>query len=93
MQLPRMLLTAPGSASGKTTVTCGILQALINRGQSVASFKCGPDYVDPMFHSKVIGTKARNLDPFMMTESVMKYLLCKNSCHADISAFRSIQSN
>ena len=61
MQLPRILFTAPSSASGKTTVTCGILQALINRGQSISSFKCGPDYVDPMFHSKIIGTKARNL--------------------------------
>ena len=86
MQLPRILLTAPSSASGKTTVTCGILQALINRGQSVSSFKCGPDYVDPMFHSKVIGTKARNLDPFMMTEPVMKHLLCKNSRHAEKGA-------
>ncbi|MFQ9792294.1 MAG: hypothetical protein ACLRX7_02860 [Acutalibacteraceae bacterium] len=40
MQLPRILFTAPSSASGKTTVTCGILQALINRGQSISSFKC-----------------------------------------------------
>ena len=47
MQLPRILLTAPSSASGKTTVTCGILQALINRGQSVSSFKCGPDVCGP----------------------------------------------
>ena len=90
MQLPRILLTAPSSASGKTTVTCGILQALINRGQSVSSFKCGPDYVDPMFHSKVIGTKARNLDPFMMTELVMKHLLCKNSRHTDISIIEGV---
>lgn len=90
MQLPRILLTAPSSASGKTTVTCSILQALINRGQTVASFKCGPDYVDPMFHSKVIGTKARNLDPFMLTESVMNHLLCKNSRHADISVIEGV---
>ena len=90
MQLPRILFTAPSSASGKTTVTCGILQALINRGQSISSFKCGPDYVDPMFHSKIIGTKARNLDPFMMAEPVMKHLLCKNSRHADISVIEGV---
>ena len=90
MQLPRILFTAPSSASGKTTVTCGILQALINRGQSISSFKCGPDYVDPMFHSKIIGTKSRNLDPFMMAEPVMKHLLCKNSRHADISVIEGV---
>lgn len=64
MKIPRILLTAPASGSGKTLITCGILQALVNRGLKVASFKCGPDYIDPMFHGKVIGTKSRNLDTF-----------------------------
>ena len=57
MQLPRILLTALSSASGKTTVTCGILAALINRGQSVSSFKCGPDYVDLCFTVKSLEQK------------------------------------
>ena len=63
--VPRILLCAPASGSGKTLITCGILQALVNRGKKVASFKCGPDYIDPMFHGRVIGTKSRNLDTFL----------------------------
>ena len=64
MSTARFLLTAGASGSGKTLITCGILQALKNRGLQTASFKCGPDYIDPMFHTKVIGTKSRNLDTF-----------------------------
>lgn len=65
MSTARFLLTAGASGSGKTLITCGILQALKNRGLQTASFKCGPDYIDPMFHTKVIGTKSRNLDTFL----------------------------
>lgn len=61
MDIPRILLAAGASGSGKTLITCGLLQALVNRKMKVASFKCGPDYIDPMFHSRVIGTKSRNL--------------------------------
>ena len=55
MKIPRILLAAGASGSGKTLITCGLLQAMKNRGIQTASFKCGPDYIDPMFHSKVIG--------------------------------------
>ncbi|MBO4763610.1 MAG: cobyrinic acid a,c-diamide synthase, partial [Candidatus Methanomethylophilaceae archaeon] len=58
------MIAAPSSGSGKTLVTCGILQALVNRGLKTASFKCGPDYIDPMFHSRIIGTRSKNLDAF-----------------------------
>ena len=47
MSTARFLLTAGASGSGKTLITCGILQALKNRGLQTASFKCGPDYIDP----------------------------------------------
>ena len=85
MKLPRVMISAQSSGSGKTTVTCGILQALANRGLRLASFKCGPDYIDPMFHSKVIGAKSRNLDPFFVDGDLLRYLFARNAEGADIS--------
>ncbi len=60
----RVMLAALSSGSGKTTVTCGLLEVLKKRGLSPVSFKCGPDYIDPMFHKKVLGIDSRNLDTF-----------------------------
>lgn len=67
--IPRFLIGAPASGSGKTLITCGILQALQARGARTVSFKCGPDYIDPMFHTKIIGTKSRNLDGFFLDQT------------------------
>lgn len=61
---PRLLIAGTNSGCGKTTVTCAILQALVDGGVSVAAAKCGPDYIDPMFHREIIGAKSSNLDPF-----------------------------
>ena len=66
ISLPRILIAAPSSGSGKTLFTCALLRLLQRKGIRVAAFKCGPDYIDPMFHSKVIGAKSRNLDPFFV---------------------------
>ena len=59
---PRIAVVGTGSGCGKTTVVCALLQAFCNRKMAVSSFKCGPDYIDPMFHQKIIGTPSRNLD-------------------------------
>lgn len=64
MKGSRIMIAAPKSGSGKTTVTCALLQTLRDRGHQVVSYKCGPDYIDPMFHEKVIGVPAKNLDTF-----------------------------
>lgn len=85
--MPRLMISAPGSSSGKTTVTCGILKALMKKGMKVAAFKSGPDYIDPMFHSKVIGAKSRNLDVFMLGDETAKYLAAKNFKGCDIAVF------
>ena len=60
--IPRVMLAGTNSGCGKTTVTCAVLQALVNRGRKAGAFKCGPDYIDPMFHSRIIGAKSANLD-------------------------------
>lgn len=77
MRLPRILLCAPASGSGKTTVTCALLQALTDRGARPASFKCGPDYIDPMFHSRIIGAPAHNLDLFFLGREGCRRLLAR----------------
>ena len=76
---PRLMLAAASSGSGKTTIACAILQALTRMGEHPVSFKCGPDYIDPMFHRQVLGVPSRNLDPFFSDEATAAYLLQKNS--------------
>ena len=90
MSLPRFMIAAPSSGSGKTLVTCGILQALVNRGLKVASFKCGPDYIDPMFHSRVIGARSKNLDAFFVGDETLRYLFGRTAETCDISVVEGV---
>ena len=73
---PRIMLAAPKSGSGKTLLTCGLLEILRRRGLNPIACKCGPDYIDPMFHRYVLGIPGRNLDSFFLpAESVRKVLV------------------
>jgi cobyrinic acid a,c-diamide synthase len=90
IKIPRLMIAGVCSGGGKTTVTCGLLSTLVARGLKTASFKCGPDYIDPMFHSEVIGAKSRNLDLFMADENTARYLLCKNAAGYDISVLEGV---
>jgi cobyrinic acid a,c-diamide synthase len=87
---PRLLLAAPASGSGKTTVVCALLKALLDRGLNVRAFKCGPDYIDPMFHSKVIGVNSSNLDVWMLGRETVSRLLAENSQGSDISVIEGV---
>ncbi|MCI8328282.1 MAG: cobyrinate a,c-diamide synthase [Oscillibacter sp.] len=81
--MKRLMLTAVSSGSGKTTITCGLLAALRRRGVAAECFKCGPDYIDPMFHERVLGTPSRNLDLFLQGEAGLRRTL--NRQRADVA--------
>lgn len=65
LAIPRLIIGAPKSGSGKTTVVCALLQLLRQRGMKTTAFKNGPDYIDPMFHAQVLGVPSYNLDLFL----------------------------
>ena len=64
-----LMISAMGSGQGKTVLACGLMTAIKRRGMAVAGFKCGPDYIDPMFHTQVLGVPSRNLDLFLQGEA------------------------
>ena len=70
----QLLLAAPSSGSGKTTAACALLSALKARGLEPCAFKCGPDYIDPMFHRAVLGVPSHNLDLFFSTPQTVRQL-------------------
>ena len=86
----RIMIAAPKSGSGKTMVTCALIYLLKSMGINTVSFKCGPDYIDTMFHSSVLGVKSRNLDIFMSNEDTVRYLLSKNSAEAEFSVIEGV---
>ena len=88
--VPRIMIAGTGSGCGKTTLTCAILQTLRNRGLDIGAYKCGPDYIDPMFHSQIIGKPCRNLDSFFFSDNTLKYLLCKNGTGNDINIIEGV---
>ena len=90
LKLPRLMLAAPASGSGKTMITCGLLRTLRNRGMKVSSFKCGPDYIDPLFHQEVLGIPSRNLDTFFTDGTMTRYLFAKAAGNTDISILEGV---
>ena len=87
---PRILIGAPASGGGKTTFTCGLLHALVRRGKATAACKCGPDYIDPMFHSEVIGAQSRNLDLFFSGEEQVRRLVADSATANDVIVIEGV---
>lgn len=90
MKLRRLMIAAPKSGSGKTIVTCALLAALKNSGWQAASYKCGPDYIDPLFHREVIGVPAKNLDTFFTDEQQTKKLLLRDRTERDFVVIEGV---
>ena len=90
MRTPRILIGATGSGSGKTTITCALLEILKRQGKKVQAFKCGPDYIDPMFHRTVLGIPSKNLDTFFTGEKMTAELFMESAVNADISVMEGV---
>ena len=89
MKKPRILLAAPKSGSGKTLITCAFLGALKKKDLKPAAFKCGPDYIDPMFHRTVLKVPSENLDTFFTGEET-RGIFAELAKNADIAIMEGV---
>ncbi|MED4584721.1 cobyrinate a,c-diamide synthase [Brevibacillus choshinensis] len=86
----RIVIAGTGSGAGKTTVTIGLMAALKRKGYIVQGFKCGPDYIDPTYHTAVTGRASRNLDSYMLSHDTVKEIFVRGSAGADISIIEGV---
>ena len=90
MKINRFMIAAPKSGSGKTMITCALLQLLKASGKNVLSYKCGPDYIDPMFHKKVLGVPSKNLDTFFTDEKTTVQLFLDERADGDFAVLEGV---
>lgn len=90
IQIPRVMIAAAKSGGGKTTVTCALIRAMQNRGRKPAVFKCGPDYIDPMYHAKTLGVRTGNLDSFFTEPPMLRRIFSEESKESDISIIEGV---
>jgi cobyrinic acid a,c-diamide synthase len=84
MTAPGLIIAAPRSGSGKTTITLGLQRALTRRGLVVRGLKCGPDYIDPAFHAAATGAPSANLDSFTMPDALLRAIAGDAADGADL---------
>ncbi len=88
--LPRLVIAAPMSGSGKTTITTGLIAALAARGTQVAPFKVGPDYIDPGYHTLAAGHTCRNLDAWMLPPGLIPAMLTRYAYGANLALIEGV---
>ena len=87
---PAVVIGAPSSGSGKTTIATGLIGALRRAGRRVAPFKVGPDFIDPGYHALAAGRPGRNLDPVLVGEDLIGPLYRHGSADADIAVIEGV---
>jgi cobyrinic acid a,c-diamide synthase len=90
VNVPAVMISAPASGSGKTTVATGLIGALRQAGHVVAPFKVGPDFIDPGYHALAAGRVGRNLDPVLVGERLIGPLYVHGAAGADIAVIEGV---
>jgi cobyrinic acid a,c-diamide synthase len=90
MSVPAVVIAAPASGSGKTTIATGLMGALRRAGRRVAPFKVGPDFIDPGYHALAAGRPGRNLDPVLVGERLIGPLYRHGTAGADIAVVEGV---
>lgn len=90
MAAKRLVIAGTGSGTGKTTFTLGLMAALKMRNLKVQGFKCGPDYIDPSYHTAVTGRPSRNLDSWMFSRELVRDIFNRASEDADIAIIEGV---
>jgi cobyrinic acid a,c-diamide synthase len=88
--IPRLVIAAPASGCGKTTVACGLMAAMGARGLAVSGHKVGPDYIDPGYHVLATNRPARNLDPFLCGEDLIAPLFLHGAAGAQVAVIEGV---
>jgi len=90
VSIPRVVIAAPASGNGKTTVATGLMAALRARGLEVSGHKVGPDYIDPSYHALATGRPGRNLDPYLQATERVVPLFLHGAAGADVAVVEGV---